>query len=55
MDNSISNMVVKFYKWIAIASILVLEKIDKFFRKHNQQDEQYFLDWQDDINKISVR
>lgn len=55
MDDSTSNMAVKFYRWIAITSVMLLEKIDRFFRNKDQQDEQYFLDWQDSLNKISVR
>ena len=55
MDNYIINMAVRFYRWIAIASVFILEKVDRFFRNRNQQDQQFFLDWQDDVNKISVR
>jgi hypothetical protein len=36
-------------------SIKTLEDIDKFIRKYNLENTQEYLNWQDKINKISVR
>lgn len=38
-------------KWL----ISILDEFDKTARAFNQEDEQWFLDWQDAINEISVR
>lgn len=36
-------------------SINSLEEIDRIVRENNWQNEQWFLDWQDKLNEISVR
>ena len=35
--------------------INLADKFDFLVRKLNRQNEQWFIDWQDKLNKISVR
>lgn len=32
-----------------------IERVDLYVRSHNYQNEQWFIEWQDDLNKVSVR
>jgi hypothetical protein len=32
-----------------------IERLDFYIRSHNYQNEQWFIEWQDDLNKVSVR
>lgn len=43
------------YRWLAIAGVIFLNKMDKLFRNKKFENEQWFLDWQDELNEISVR
>ena len=35
--------------------IVYLERLDREVRAKGLQNEQWFLDWQDELNKISVK
>lgn len=53
--NKIHNLYLRLLKDAALKSIKDLKIIDQEARLYNCQNEQWFLDWQDEVNKISVR
>lgn len=48
-------MLIKNFKENAELLLKVIDNYDKTARLLNQENEQWFLDWQDTINEISVR
>ena len=57
------NKIIKWLETILIKTIIKslnetiqdLDRIDVKVRKLGLENEQWFLDWQDELNKISVR
>lgn len=55
LKDKIDNLHLKLLKQAALKSINDLKIIDKEARLYNHQNEQWFIDWQDELNKISVK
>ena len=45
---------IKLLQRIAKQSIFTCKVIDKLAKRFKQTNEQWFIDWQDELNKISV-
>lgn len=46
---------VKYLTESFIQCLAMAETLDQLVREHNLQNEQWFLDWQDKLNEISVK
>ena len=55
LERKLEAMIVKMVIKAIKDNIKEIERIDTFVRKYNYQNEQWFLDWQDKLNEISVR
>lgn len=55
LSNKINNLYLKLLKQAALKSIKDIKIIDQEARLYNLQNEQWFINWQDEINKISVK
>ena len=55
LTDKINNLYLKLLKQAALKSIKDIKIIDQEARLYNCQNEQWFINWQDEINKISVK
>lgn len=55
LTDKINKLYLKLLKQAALKSINDLKIIDQEARLYNCQNEQWFINWQDEINKISVK
>ena len=55
LTDKINELYLKLLKQAALKSIKDIKIIDQEARLYNCQNEQWFLDWQDKLNEISVR
>jgi hypothetical protein len=55
LTDKINNLYLKLLKQAALKSIRDIKIIDQEARLYNLQNEQWFINWQDEINKISVK
>lgn len=49
------NLKYKLIKILGLKTIYICYKFDQLVRKTKLDNEQFFLDWQDKINEISVK
>ena len=55
LSNKINTLYLKLLKQAALKSINDIKIIDQEARLYNLQNEQWFINWQDEINRISVK
>ena len=55
LTDKINKLYLKLLKQAALKSIKDIKIIDQEVRLYDLQNEQWFINWQDEINRISVK
>ena len=55
LTDKINKLYLKLLKQAALKSVKDIKIIDQEVRLYDLQNEQWFINWQDEINRISVK